>query len=204
MCDRIAGSRLRAEVIKGTATPFGLYSTLYKYSDSKCVVVFDDCDDILLDSVSLTLLKGALNTGRHRKISWLADSHSLRREGIPDTFDFQGSVIFISNLKFDKMKSPKLKEHLDALQSRCHYLDLTINTMREKILRVKQIARDSDLFDNTDLSEHEQNEIIEFMEQNKDKLREVSLRMAIKLAQLRNSFGSQWTEIAKMTCMSPG
>ena len=117
--DKLAGKRLRAEVVKGSATPIGLYQTLYKYSDENCVVVFDDCDSILLDDVSLNLLKGALDSGKKRKISWLSESSTLRREGIPDQFEFKGSVIFITNLKFDKMKSQKLRDHLDALQSRC-------------------------------------------------------------------------------------
>ena len=82
--DKIAGKRLRAEVVKGSATPIGLYQTLYKYSDANCVVVFDDCDSILLDDVSLNLLKGALDSGKKRKISWLSESSTLRREGIPD------------------------------------------------------------------------------------------------------------------------
>ena len=133
--DKIAGKRLRAEVVKGSATPIGLYQALYKYSDPNCVLVFDDCDSILLDDVALNLLKGALDSGKKRKISWLSESSTLRREGIPDSFDFKGSVIFITNLKFDKMKSQKLRDHLDALQSRCHYLDLTLDTMRDKILR---------------------------------------------------------------------
>ena len=107
--DKLAGKRLRAEVVKGSATPIGLYQTLYKYSDTNCVVVFDDCDSILLDDVSLNLLKGALDSGKKRKISWLSESSTLRREGIPDQFEFKGSVIFITNLKFDTMKSQKLR-----------------------------------------------------------------------------------------------
>ena len=79
MFDKLAGKRLRAEVVKGAATPIGLYQTLYKYSDENCVVVFDDCDSILLDDVSLNLLKGALDSGKKRKISWLSESSSLRR-----------------------------------------------------------------------------------------------------------------------------
>ena len=69
MFDKLAGKRLRAEVVKGSATPIGLYQTLYKYSDTNCVVVFDDCDSILLDDVALNLLKGALDSGKKRKIS---------------------------------------------------------------------------------------------------------------------------------------
>jgi len=199
--DQIAGKKLRAEVIKGSATALGLYSTLYKYSDPNCVVVFDDCDSILLDDVSLNLLKGALDSGKKRKISWLADSNLLRREGIPDSFNFQGSVIFITNLKFDAMKSQKLRDHLDALQSRCHYLDLTLDTQRDKLLRIKQIAADGALFQDMDLDQVAQDEIIAFMDINKNKLRELSLRMAIKVAQLRKSFPERWMQMARTTCM---
>ena len=202
--DKLSGKRLRAEVVKGSATPIGLYQTLYKYSDKNCMLVFDDCDSILVDDVALNLLKGALDSGSKRKISWLSESSSLRREGIPDSFNFNGSIIFITNLKFDKMKSQKLKDHLDALQSRCHYLDLTLDTMRDKILRIKQIAADGALFENMDLDKEAETEVIEFLEEHKNSLREVSLRMAIKIAQLRKSFALRWKDMARVTCMKVG
>ena len=201
MFDKLAGKRIRAEVVKGAATPIGLYQTLYKYSDENCVVVFDDCDSILLDDVSLNLLKGALDSGKKRKISWLSESSSLRREGIPDSFEFKGSAIFITNLKFDKMKSQKLRDHLDALQSRCHYLDLTLDTMRDKILRIKQIAKDGVLFADYDFEPEVQDEIIAFMDANQNRLREMSLRMAIKIADLRKMSVLNWKRLAETTCM---
>ena len=199
--DQIAGKKLRAEVVKGSATALGLYCTLYKYSDPNCVLVFDDCDSILLDDVALNLLKGALDSGKKRKISWLADSNMLRREGVPDQFNFNGSVIFITNLKFDTMKSQKLRDHLDALQSRCHYLDLTLDTMRDKFLRIKQIATDGALFQDYDFGDIGRDEILEFMDANKSKLREMSLRMALKIADLRKSFPLRWKAMAATTCM---
>jgi hypothetical protein len=202
MFDKIAGRRLRAEVVKGSATPIGLYCTLYKYSDPNCVLVFDDCDTILLDDVALNLLKGALDSGKKRKISWLSDSSLLRREGVPDSFDFKGSVIFITNLKFDKMKSQKLRDHLDALQSRCHYLDLTLDTMRDKILRIKQIAKDGVLFADYDFTAEQQDAILDFMTTNQNRLREMSLRMALKIADLVKSFPERWQRMAETTCMS--
>ena len=199
--DKLAGKRLRAEVVKGSATPIGLYQTLYKYSDTNCVLVFDDCDSILLDDVALNLLKGALDSGKKRTISWLSESSALRREGIPDRFEFKGSVIFITNLKFDGMKSQKLRDHLDALQSRCHYLDLTLDTMRDKVLRIKQIAKDGVLFQEYDFEPCVQDEIVEFMEANQNRLREMSLRMALKIADLRKSFSGNWKRMAETTCM---
>ena len=203
MFDQIAGKRLRAEVVKGAATPIGLYKTLYKYSDPNCVVVFDDCDSILLDDLALNLLKGALDTGKKRKISWLSESRALSNDGIPDSFDFRGSAIFITNLKFDKMRSQKLRDHLDALQSRCHYLDLTLDTMRDKILRIRQIAKDGVLFANYDFEPAVQDEIIDFMSTNQNRLREMSLRMAIKIADLRKMSMTNWRRLAETTCMKP-
>jgi hypothetical protein len=202
LLDQIAGRRLRAEVVKGSATALGLYQALYKYSDENCVLVFDDCDTILFDDVALNLLKGALDSGKSRRISWLAESRVLKDEGIPNSFNFKGSVIFITNLKFDKMKSQKLKDHLDALQSRCHYLDLTLDTMRDKLLRIKQIAQTGALFQDMDISEAGTEEIIQFMDANQNKLREMSLRMAIKIAQLYKSFPLKWQSLAATTCMT--
>ena len=199
--DKLAGKRLKAEVVKGSATPIGLYQVLYKFSDENSVVVFDDCDSILLDDVALNLLKGALDSGKKRRISWLSESSALRREGIPDSFEFKGSVIFITNLKFDKMKSQKLRDHLDALQSRCHYLDLTLDTMRDKLLRIKQIASDGVLFADYDFEPATCDDIIDFMHTNKDRLREVSLRMALKIADLRQMSMTNWKRLAETTCM---
>ena len=199
--DKLAGKRLRAEVVKGSATPIGLFQTLYKYSDENCVIVFDDCDSILLDDVALNLLKGALDSGKKRVISWLSESSALRREGIPDRFEFKGSVIFITNLKFDQMKSQKLRDHLDALQSRCHYLDLTLDSQRDKLLRIKQIAKDGILFQDYEFEEAVQDDIIDFMHTNKDRLRELSLRMALKIADLRKMSVLNWKRLAETTCM---
>jgi hypothetical protein len=201
LLDQIAGRKLRAEVVKGSASAIGLYQVLFKYSDENCVVVFDDCDSILIDDVALNLLKGALDSGKKRKISWLADSNILRHEGIPNSFEFKGSVIFITNLKFDQMKSQKLRDHLDALQSRCHYLDLTLDSMRDKILRIKQIAATGELFADLEIGAEGQAEIIDFMNMHQNRLREMSLRMAIKIGQLYKSFPARWQSLASTTCM---
>jgi hypothetical protein len=134
-------------------------------------------------------------------ISWLSESSALRREGIPDRFEFKGSVIFITNLKFDQMKSQKLRDHLDALQSRCHYLDLTLDSQRDKLLRIKQIAKDGVLFADYEFEEAVQDDIIDFMLVNKDRLRELSLRMALKIADLRKMSVLNWKRLAETTCM---
>jgi hypothetical protein len=201
LIDQLAGRRARYEVVKGAMTPIGLYAKLYEYSEEGNVIVFDDCDSILLDDVSLNVLKAALDSSKKRTIHWNADSRLLRSEGIPNKFDFKGAVIFITNIKFDNVRSAKLKDHLEALMSRCHYLDLTIDTVRDKLLRIKQIAQTGTLFPAYGMTNEQEQEILDFMFDNKDKLREISLRMAIKLADLRRMSSNRWQAIAMNTCM---
>ncbi len=201
LMDQLAGRRARYEVVKGAMTPIGLYAKLFEYSEEGNVLVFDDCDSILLDDVSLNVLKAALDSSKKRTIHWNADSRLLRSEGIPNKFDFKGAVIFITNIKFDHVRSAKLKDHLEALMSRCHYLDLTIDTVRDKLLRIKQIAQTGTLFPAYGMTAEQEQELLDFMVTNKDKLREISLRMAIKLADLRRMSSDRWQAIAMNTCM---
>lgn len=202
MFDKISGKRPRFEIVKGAMSGIGLFATLYKYSDSKNVLVFDDCD-VWEDQDALNVLKGALDSGKTRRISWNKDSRILREEGIPNTFNFNGSVIFITNLNFNDRRSAKIKAHLEALQSRCHYLDLTINSDRDKMLRIKQVHRDADggLFADYDFTQEQSDEVMNFMWDNHNKLREVSLRMALKVADLVKISPNNWKNLAKATCM---
>jgi hypothetical protein len=199
--DKISGKKIKYEVVKGAMTPIGLYCTLYRHSDANNVLVFDDCDSVFQDELALNILKAALDSGKKRKIHWNSDSSMLRREGVPDMFDFKGGCIFITNLKFDNLKSKKMQDHLEALQSRCHFLDLTLNTMRDKFLRIKQIFRQGQLFKDYDFSPEQGEEILSFMDANKDKLREMSLRMALKLADLTKVSQENWKSLAVSTCM---
>jgi hypothetical protein len=204
--DQLANRKIRFEIVKGAMTALGLYAQLYKYSDHKNVLVFDDCDSILLDDLALNILKAALDSGKRRKIFWNSDSSLLRREGIPDSFDFNGGAIFITNLKFSSLKSKKLQDHLEALQSRCHFLDLTIDTERDKMLRIKQVHRDADggLFADYYFENDEADQILDFMWENRSKLRELSLRMCLKIADLVKISASNWRDLAKNTVMHRG
>ena len=198
----LGNTRPKYEVVKGAMSPIGLYCKLYNFSDADNGLVFDDCDSILLDDLSLNILKAALDSKKTRKICWNTDSHMLRREGVPDTFEFAGSVIFITNIKFDNVKSKKLRDHLEALESRCHYIDLTIDTIREKILRIKQIVTDGMLKSYALPNETEQS-IVAFIDEYKRQLREISLRTVLKIADLAKAFPENWKDMAKQTVLKP-
>ena len=193
------GARKTHEVIKGAMSPLGLYCALYKNADRGNVVVFDDCDSIFSDELSLNILKAALDSKKNRKIYWNTDSHKLRAEGIPDCFTFKASAIFITNLKFDKVKG-KLREHLEALESRCHYMDLTIDTDREKMLRIRQVIQDG-MLNEYKLSDEVKEDIVDFVDANKGRLRELSLRSVLKVADLAVAFPNNWEIYAENTVM---
>ena len=203
MFDKIAGKPLKFEIVKGAMTALGLYATLFKHSDKNHVLVFDDCDSVLMDDLALNILKAALDSGKRRRIYWNSDSSMLRREGIPDSFDFHGSCIFITNIKFDHLRSKKLQDHLEALQSRCHFLDLTIDTERDKMLRIKQVHNDTDggLFRDYFFQGDEGDQVLQFMWDNKARLRELSMRMALKVADLVKISPNNWKNLAENTVM---
>ena len=191
------------EVVKGAMSALGLYSKLYEYKDAKSILVFDDCDSVLQDELSLNILKAALDSSKKRTIHWNTDSRLLRDQGAPNSFEFKGGAIFITNIKFENVRSKKLQDHLAALESRCHYLDLTIDTEREKMLRIEQIIEDGMLMD-YEFTTEEKAELVSFIDNNKKKLRELSLRTVLKIADLRKSFPNKWQSVAEVTCMRRG
>ena len=200
MFDTIAQRKLKYEVIKGSMSALGLYAKLFEFCEPGCVLVFDDCDSILFDEIALNILKAALDTSAKRFISWNSDSRLLRQEGIPDRFEFKGSAIFISNVNFDNVRSKKIRDHLTALESRCHYLDLTMHTTREKMLRIRQIVDDG-MLNSYEFEPGVSEEIVDFMFGNLARLRELSLRTVLKIADLRKSMPDRWQRVAQITVM---
>ena len=191
---------VKYEVVKGAMSAIGLYCKLYKMADKDNVIVFDDCDSIFSDELSLNILKAALDSKKTRRICWNTDSFKLRNEGVPDSFEFKGSAIFITNIKFDNVKSKKMRDHLEALESRCHYIDLAIDTDREKMLRIQQITKDG-MLDEYGLEPEVVEEIVDYIDMNKKKLRELSLRTVLKVADLAKAFPTKWEAMAENTVM---
>ena len=188
------------EVVKGAMSAIGLYCKLFKMADKDNVIVFDDCDSIFADELSLNILKAALDSKKTRRIHWNTDSFKLRNEGVPDSFEFKGSAIFITNIKFENVKSKKMRDHLAAIESRCHYIDLTIDSEREKMLRIKQIVGDGMLKAHM-LDEETHERVVDFIDINKKNLRELSLRTVLKVADLAKAFPDNWEAMAENTVL---
>ena len=197
------GKDPKFEIISGGVSAIGLYQKLYHNRAPEQVLMFDDCDGVLEDSEMLNLLKAALNSGDKRRICWNKESRVLLNEDIPDAFDFEGSVLFLSNKDFDKeiARGSRIAVHLAAIMSRCHYLDLEIGSMRDKLLRIKQVVRDG-MLTPYEFTLQQETDVVAFVTDNAEYLREVSLRMVKKIADWVKADPIGWYETAEATCLT--
>ena len=193
-------STAKYEIVKGAVSPLGLYAKLYEFREEGNVLVFDDSDSILFDELSLNILKAALNSNKTRTISWNTSSQVLKKDKIPKSFDFAAGIIFITNVQFESVKSKKILDHIAALESRCHFIDLQMNSIHDCMLRIKQLSNDG-LLNGYHLTNEQKTEVVDFVLDNVDNLRELSLRTVLKAADLRSNFSSNWKDIAMVTLM---
>jgi len=202
MFRKMAGQDPKYEVVSGGVSSIGLYQKLYYNRGQDQVLVFDDCDGVLFEEECLNLLKAALNSGDKRRICWNKESRVLATDDIPEHFDFEGSIIFLSNIDFERTiaKGSRIAAHLEAIMSRCHYLDLEIGSLRDKLLRIKQIVRDGMLAPYL-FTPEEEAQVLSFVMDNSEYLREVSLRMVKKIADFVKADPKGWLEMAEATCL---
>ena len=169
-------------VIKGYSTPKGLYRTLYENKNS--VIVFDDCDSVLKDTVSLNLLKGALDSYSKRIISWRAD---IKDEDLPTSFEFKGRVVFISN-----MSSHQLDQ---AIISRSMAVDVTMTT-EQKVERMRHLVNEQTFMPEFDLVC--KNDALNLIDKLKETVKELSLRTLIQVTKIRKSNpNGNWKDLAE-------
>lgn len=169
-------------VIKGYSTPKGLYRALYENRNS--VIVFDDCDSVLKDPVSLNLLKAALDSYSRRIISWRAD---IKDEDLPNVFEFKGRVVFISNLSSGSMDQ--------AIITRSLAVDLTM-TAKQKVERMRFLLTQPDFME--DFVMQHKTDAMDLIDTLCDKIKELSLRTLMQVIKIRKSNpNGKWKELAE-------
>ena len=168
-------------VIKGYSTSKGLYRTLWENKDG--VIVFDDCDSVLKDPVSLSLLKTALDSYGRRVISWRAD---FKDDELPNSFLFKGRVVFISNMASHQMDQ--------AILTRSLCVDLSMTT-QQKVERMRTLLQQQDFL--PDYSSQHKQEAMDLIDTLQDTVKELSLRTLIQCVRIRKSSGSNWAELAE-------
>jgi len=166
-------------MVKGYSTAKGLYRTLFE--NNKSIIVFDDCDAVLKDPVALNLLKGALDSYGKRIISWNAD---MRDDDLPRSFNFEGRVIFISNMPQEKIDQ--------AIRSRSMMIDLSMNTS-QKIDRMEHIALSDEFMPEYD--KKVKTDALSLIRSIKEDAKEINLRTLISVCKVRAS-NDNWKDLA--------
>lgn len=173
-------------VVKGYSTAKGMYRTLFE--NNGAVIVFDDCDAVLKDPVALNILKGALDSYGRRIISWNAD---MRDDDLPRSFNFEGKVIFISNMDQDKIDQ--------AIRSRSMMVDLSMS-VDQKIDRMEFIALQEEFMPEFQMAYKQ--DAIDLIRELKHSAKEVSLRSLIQVTRIRSSGGKRWASMAEYVLCS--
>lgn len=183
----------------GKITGLALYAQLWESRHPGSVLVLDDID-VFQDEDMINLLKKALDTGT-RRVNWLSSARWLEEQEIDSEFEFEGTIVFISNTNFDAIikRGGGLAKHLEALIDRSLYLNLKVHTKREIMIRIEQIVTSTNILDANGLTLAQGQELLSWLKVNQNELRDLSLRTLVKLSALMISEGSDWIDIAEVT-----
>jgi hypothetical protein len=162
-------------VFKGFTTAKAMYRNLYENNGK--IIVCDDMDSAFKDPICANILKGALDSGEKRIISWGAEFKG--EDDLPNRFEFTGQVIFISNLPQNKFPQ--------ALLSRSLRVDLTLNT-EEVVDRIETILNET--------ADEEVSDVIDFIKENANKFTDLNIRSAMTILKIRDSIGEGWERMA--------
>jgi len=189
------------EIVRGSLSALHLYMLAYTYRKAGSVIVLDDADSIFNDEDALNILKALCDTSSSRKVSYMKEAPQLRENDIPQQFEFDGAMIFISNLDFqtfvDEGKN-KYAQHFEALMSRSLYLDLRLHNRNELGVWVEHIANHGKIFDREDVPSDLRAPILSFLKNHRNDLRELSIRTLMKLCGLAKDNPARWESIARV------
>lgn len=192
------------DTISGSITAVGLYIALWNIRKGG-LLFLDDIDEVFRDEVTLNLLKAALDSGKVRKLSWRKEANWLEDYGIPKTFEFKGHVVFATNIDFEKEieKGHKMSEHFKALIDRSMYLCLSLRSKRDFMIRIRQVAEGPEgmLQGVWGLTEEQEQELLDFVAENRDRFYNLSLRLVGQIADCMLADPEGWVDDVTATKM---
>jgi hypothetical protein len=192
---------INSEVVHGTISPVNLYKMAYRHRNPGSVMVLDDVDEIFNNDEALSLLKALCDSGARRTVSWMKESNAILQDDVPQQFEFNGSVIAISNEDFQRVidsGKSKYSQHIEALMSRSLYLDLRLHTRRELLVWIEYVAEANGIFAREGVNKQQGKAIIQFLRDNLDQLRELSLRTLTKSTTLIKLHKDKWPTAARI------
>lgn len=192
--ERVTEKCANAKHVKGTMSAVHLYMALYECSEPGHVLVLDDCNKPLFDEESLNILMSAIDTKEKRMVSYSKASKVLEADDIPNQFEMKGSVIVISNVDFQAQlqRNSRVAPLLEALMTRCHYMDVMLRSTREKMVRMRDVIERGGMFQTMGLTPEQADDVIGFIEKHQADMFDLSIRAAILIAEQRVDRPDTW------------
>jgi len=195
---------MKYEVVRGTLTPINLFKLLYRNRNPNNIILLDDADGVFDDEDSLQLMKVALDTTSVRQPSWLSETSVLKNEDIPNTFEYNGVMIFITNKDFQYIVDHgkgKYVPHFAALMSRSIYLDLKLHTNKDLMAWVNHMILSYHILVQRGCTHTQEKMVMAWVRKHQSSVRELSIRTAIKAGDFVLSDASSWETIAELTLL---
>jgi len=196
------------KLIKGKASPLGLYSELFLNRNK--LIVFDDIDSIFKNTDTVLMLKAALDSYDKRTISWispmtrdvsqmsnkdieklyidieeqLADPSAKKPPKFPSAFEFTGRIIFITNLNESKIDS--------ALKSRSFVIDITLES-KDIFKRMESILGE---IGGNILPMNEKKEVLDYLKEMKKSGKETNMRTLLNGFKVKSAGLARWKHLA--------
>lgn len=183
------------KIVTGHMTLLALYHALYQHKDKGQVLVLDDVDSVFSKTEGLNILKAAMDTTNQRVISWESTTSMLNQLGLPTRFNFNGSVILITNVGFGGAVTKQLA-HLNALKDRSFCIPIADGGSQSAYKQIAYMVYRHDILKNYKLSDEVKIELLEYINSNLDNLYTVSLRTIIKLAEVYRLNPKTWQDDA--------
>lgn len=188
------------EVIEGgDISPVHLFMAGYRNREAGRVLVFDDSDGLFMKDECCNILKKLTDSSPVRRLTYMKASPVLETEGVPNEYTFEGSVIFLSNLNFERMAtgSDRRAQHIAALNTRSLVLDLQIHTPRAKYIWVRYKAVTA-ILPNMNVTEETQTKVLEYLDKHYDRFKSLSLRTIEYLVTTIRMNGENWQKDANI------
>lgn len=187
----------KVSFVRGGLSPIGLFVKLWETRGPDFTLVIDDSDNILSLREGIDLLKAAFDTIVPRRIQWNKMNNNLKGMGIPSQFEYEGQIVFITNMDFRKARPKSRQGDFDALISRAYYIDLEMSSLEAKLMRC-QIALEEGMLSSIPISDRGM--LFEYLSEFGPYFNEVSLRTLGKLSEAQSQF-EDWEKIAATTLM---
>lgn len=199
-----ADSLDQVDYVKGSSmTSPALYYKLWQNRMPGQILVLDDVDLIQKSksevSTILDLLKGATEpTKGERMLSWLrASSNALFRENeVPETFDFQGSIVWITN-ETQETLAKACGSHWNAISSRFNQVPVWLDD-KEKVTYTIYLIEEKNMLGfaceakEGGYSQDVIQKTVDYLRSNWKSMNDVTPRVAVKIADMIECYPEDW------------